>query len=308
MDELLQKLLEAEVLSEETKQTLTEAFNTKLEEALSAAKEEAAADVRAELTEQFIAQKETLIEALDTKVGEYLELELTELKEDIDRFRDLEAEKAQEIVEAKTDMANDLKNDLGKLVEQLDTFLEMRLASEMEELREDLDEVRKNEFGRKIYEAVQAEFVETFADTNSAEATLRETQKRLEDAEAALIESERKLYEHERSQKLSTVLSPLQGRSRDVMEAILSNVETDALEEAYSTFIGRVVRETEEKTSEKEEPVLAEGDSKKTSKDDKKVPVKEQVVITGDKETITESDDTSSKSKLDELRKLAGIV
>ena len=42
MDELLQKLLEAEVLSEDTKKELETAFSEKLEEAINVAKEEAA--------------------------------------------------------------------------------------------------------------------------------------------------------------------------------------------------------------------------------------------------------------------------
>ena len=51
MNELLQKLLEAEVLTDETKTELEEAFKSQLDEAITAAKEDAAADVRAELSQ-----------------------------------------------------------------------------------------------------------------------------------------------------------------------------------------------------------------------------------------------------------------
>ena len=108
MDELLQKLLEAEVLTEETKKELKTAFETKLNEAVEAAKAEAAADVRAELTEQWVNERDALVEAVDAKVGDYLDGEIEELKADIERFRDLEAEAAEKLVEAKALMAEEL--------------------------------------------------------------------------------------------------------------------------------------------------------------------------------------------------------
>lgn len=305
MKELLQKLLDADVLSEETKKQLEQAFTTQLEEAIAAAKESTAADVRAELTEQWIKERDTLIEAIDSKVGEFLETEMTELREDIDRFRDLEADYAEKLVEAKGDMANELKDDLKDLVEKIDAFLEIRLASEIEELREDIETVRKQEFGRKIFEAFADEFLQNYGDENSAESTLRETTKRLTDVENALEESERKRAELERSQKMRDVLAPLAGRTREVMEAILRNVDTENLDEGYKTFIGRVLRETSnDAVSEKEGKVLAEGEKSKV-KDTKKV-ITEGVIKTGDVEKPV-IEEAASTDKLAHLRKLAGI-
>ena len=100
MDELLQKLLESEVLTAETQKELKEAIEQKVTEAVEAAKAEAAADVRAELTEQWVNERDALIEAVDAKVGDFLDSELDELKSDIERFRDLEAESAEKLVEA----------------------------------------------------------------------------------------------------------------------------------------------------------------------------------------------------------------
>jgi hypothetical protein len=308
MNELLQKLLEAEVLSEDTKTELEEAFKTQLDEAIAAAKEEAAADVRTELTEQWVQEKDTLIEAIDTKVGEFLESEVDELKEDIERFRDLEAEFAEKLVEAKAAMADELKGDLADLVEKIDSFLEIRLAAEIEELREDIDQVRQNEFGRRIFEAFAEEFTFNYADEESAEATLREAEERLADTEAALEEAERKLANMERKDKMFKVLSPLSGRSREVMEAILKNVDTNNLEEAYNVFIGRVLRETSHDAadSEKEGKVLAESEEKKK-------PVTEGVAVTGDKEEVLEESEDHAKKqaeadKLAHIRRLAGIT
>lgn len=328
MEELLNKLLEAEVLSEESKKELEEAFQEKLAEASEAAKKETAADVKAELTEQFVAEKEALVEAIDAKVTEFLTNEIDELKEDIERFRDLEAEYAEKLVEAKAAMSEELQGDLSELVEKIDAFLEIRLSDEMEELREDLDEVRKNDFGRKIFESFADEFMSSYSDEESAEATLREMEARLAETEEALVEAESARADLERDAKMDEILSSLSGRQKDVMEAILKNVDTDKLEEGYKTFIGRVIRETEE-DSEKEGKVLAESDSededddddddddkkKKSKKDsdkdddkDDKKEVKEGRVVTGDTEDmITEDADPALAAHLAHLRKLAGI-
>lgn len=312
MEELLNKLLEAEVLSEETKKELEETIKTRLEEAEKSAREEAEKSVRAELTEQWVKERDALIDAVDAKVTEYLENETSELREDIERFRDLEAEQAEKLVEAKGEMAGELKKDLQELVERLDAFLEIRLAAEFDELREDLDDQKKKDFGRRIFEAVADEFRHNYIDEESTEAELAETRERLDDTEKALEESERKRESLERIRKLEEILEPLEGRTRDVMEAILKNVATSQLHEGYKTFIGRVLKETEEdseKTSEKEEKVLAEGETSK-----KKLEKDEAVEKTGDVETDESEEDNGNENvkKLDEgtrrrLQRLAGV-
>ncbi len=305
MNELLQKLLEAEVLSEETKTELENAFKTQLDEAIEAARTEAAADVRAELTEQWITQRDQLIEAIDNKVSDYLENEISELKEDIERYRDLEAEYAEKLVESKAAMKDELQSDLLQLVEKLDAFLEIRLTAELEELREDIDYVRQNDFGRRIFEAVASEYMSNFVDEESATKTLRETEERLSEVTISLKEAEQEINKMKRAAKLEEILAPLAGKQREVMEAILRNVNTENLEEGYKTFIGRVLSETEE-TSEKEEEVLAEGSL--DNEEDNTITEDSGVLKTGDEEVVTESDNSFANSaELAKWRKLAGI-
>lgn len=300
MDELLQKLLEADILSVSTKKELEEAMASKLNEAIELAKSEAAADVRAELTEQWIQERDALIEAVDSKVNEFLAAELEELKEDVERFRDLEAEYAEKLVEAKAQMSDELKGDLSELVEKIDAFLEIRLNAEVEELKEDIAEVRKNTFGRKVFEAFAAEYASSYADDESLEGTLRETEQRMQDMASALEEAEHKIAVMEREQKMAEVLEPLSGRSLEVMEAILRNVPTEQLAEGYKTFIGRVLKETAQPAdaSEKEEKVLAEG----AKKGEKEVVTK---VVTGnDEDLIKEEKAESDAQHLSESAKL----
>lgn len=314
MEELLQKLLEAEILTEDTRKELETAFKAQLDEATTAAKDETAADVRAELTEQWIVERDSLIEAIDSKVGEMLVTEMNELKGDIESFRDLEAEYAEKLVEAKGEMGDELKGDLKELVEKIDSFLEMRLKSEMTELKEDIAEVRKNDFGRRIYEAVATEFADNHADKRTTAKTLRETKARLADTASALAESETKLATMERALKLDKVLSPLAGQQREVMEAILKTVDTNKLEEGYKTFIGRVIRESEKDVkSEKESgKVLAEG-TLEDGKDGTDKKLEEGAKVTGDaKDDVTlneaEGNVQVESANAARLRKLAGIT
>jgi len=246
MDELLKKLLDAEILTEDTKKELETAFKAKLDAAAQEARAEAQASVAAELNEQWITERETLIEAIDAKVTEALAEELIELRSDIERFRDLEAEYAEKLVESKEEMAAVLKSDISELIEKLDAFLEIRLTSELDELREDFAEIKKNEFGKKVFESFVAEFKKHYAGDDSIESRLTETEQRLDDSLTALEESEKKTAKLERKIKLESVLAPLSGKTREVMEAILKNVDTLMLEDAYKTYVGRVLKETSE--------------------------------------------------------------
>lgn len=314
MDELLKKLLEAEVLTEETKSEIESAVKKQIDETIAAAREEATATVTAELNEQWITERETLIEALDAKITEALTEEIADLKSDIDRFRDLEAEYAEKLVEAKGEMADQLKGDVAQLIEKLDAFLEIRLSAELEELREDFDAVKKQQFGKTVFEAFVEEFKKHYAADDSVESKLTETEQRLEDTLTALESAEKKAAKLERSIKLESVLKPLSGRSREVMEAILKNVETSMLEEAYKTYVGRVLKEsTDVETSEKEDSVLAEGEAKPavagvTKNGDDAALQQEQQSLTEAEAAADEVAPTITESEKLRLRRLAGLV
>lgn len=311
MEEVLQKLLEAEVLSADTKKDLEAAFAAKISEAVEEVKEATTTEVKAELAEQWITERDALIEAIDSKVTEFLNDEFVELKEDINRFRDLEVEYAEKLTESKAQMSSELQGDMAQLVEKIDSFLEIRLTSELTELREDIQVQKENVFGRKIYEAVASEFSDKYAKDDDMSSTLAETETRLGDTAAALKESESKLAKIERSNKLTEVLSSLTGRKREVMEAILKNVSTSQLEEGYKTFIGRVLKETEESDEGKE--VIKEDASADKSKIKKRKLPENLKVVTGDDEGKLNEEQLENKTQLSEsakkdLRKLAGLV
>lgn len=309
MDELLKRLLESDVLTEETQQKISEALQQHIQAITEEAEKEAELRVRAELTEQFVNERNMLIEAVDAKVMELLEGEIAELKEDIERFRDLEAEYAGKLVQEKEVMAEQLKQDMATLLKTLDSYLEERLQMEFEELKEDIEDAKKDRWGRNIFETFAEEFAARFVDEDSLQAKLHEATEKLEETYSKLAAVESKNQSLIRESKMNALLEPLQGRQREVMETILQTVDTDKLDETYTKFIGRIINESVNPKSEKESVrVLAEGDKQSAKVSER---LSEQVVVKdGNKQqTVVESyndKQTLSEDTVVALRRLSG--
>lgn len=290
MDEILQKLLQSELLSEETRTQLTEQWTKAVEDFKTQVREETSLAVRSELAEQWIAERDELVAKVDGFVADALINEMTELKADIERFRDLEAEHAAQIIEEKHKLAEEVASELDGLVDKIDAFFEVRLAAELEELKEDLDVVKQNEFGRKIYEAFASTFATAHVDEDTTVQRLRVAESKLADAERALARAEQARETLVRESKMEQLLANLSGKKREQMEMVLKNVDTNKLEESYKYFITRVLKEDTAPSA-----VLSEG-----------AGTKKTTVVTGDAPVVE-----TAAPKLDEsllkLQRLAGI-
>jgi len=313
MDELLQKLVESELLTEDTKKQLEETLSRKMEEKAQQIREEVEAEVKTDLAEKYAQDKEELVEAMDTALEKALNEEIAELKEDIERFRDLEAEYAEKLVETRQQMAENVKNDMTKLLEGLDAYVDQRLHAELDELRESIEDVRKENHGRKILETIGEEYRRMFTEEDDYEQKVLEKEEALNKVNEQLKEAKDRLRSVEREQKMEDVLESLSGQKREVMAAILQGIPTERLDEAYRRYIGKVLRESNEDSSEKDNSVLAEGKNEEnTDSDDFVVATGDSKVVVEDVDTITESVDGFPNYKLDEvtrnrLKILSGI-
>lgn len=296
MDEILQKLLSSELLSEDAKAEISSQWTSAVDNYKQVVREEVTLEVRSELAEMWATEKDALVEKVDTFVAGKLAEEIEELKADIERFRDLEAEYAAKIVESKHYMAEQLSQELDQLVDKMDAFFELRLSEEMDELREDLEVVKQNEFGRKIFEAFANEFGKSYIDEDSIQSKLTVAESKLSDAQTAIARLEAAQAKMVREAKMEKILAPLSGKKREQMEFVLSNVETSRLEEAYNHFVGRILKEDAPAVRQTEEP------AKQT------LTESATVVVTGE-ETITESQSkpVARGDKFSHLRKLAGM-
>lgn len=299
MHELLEKILAADVLTEETKAELATAFNQLVEEKVEAAKAEAEADVRTQLTEQWITERDHLIDALDAQVSSLLEAEISELKQDISDFRDLEVEYAGKLVEARKELAGQLDSDIHALAESLDGFISIKMKAEFDELKESITEVRQNELGRKVFEMFAREYQVSHINKTDLEKQVTESAKTVEAVKAKLVESESRFEAVQREVKLGELLSTLSGKQREVMETILKAIPTEKLEEGYNMFLSRVLKES--KQPAKEGKVLAESAEKSA----------DSAVVTGDlpqdRRIVEESVAPVANPHLQEMRRLAGL-
>lgn len=243
MDEILQNLLSSELLSEDARAEISSKWNTAVESYKTQVREEVSLEVRGELAEQWATERDTLIENVERFVSTKLVEEIEELKADIERFRDLEAEFAEKIVEEKHSMASKLSEELDQLVDKMDAFFELRLSEEFTELREDLEVVKQNDFGRRIFEAFATEFNKTHIDEESTTSKLAAAVAKLEDAQSVIAKLEESQSKMIRESKLEKLLAPLSGKKREQMAFVLQNVETSRLEEGYNHFITRILKE-----------------------------------------------------------------
>lgn len=309
MDEILKTLMESEILTEDNKKQISEGLATYLAEKEQEMRAELEATVTATLTEQFIADKEALVEAVDTKLDEVLKKELEELRESIEQFRDLEAEFAAKEVALKEEMAKKLEESLENLVDVVDDFLEHRLTQEFSELRESIEEVKKVEFGRKLFEAYQQVFNENFNDEEGLRNQIVETKNKNLELQKKLEENSQLLESLKREKAMGKALENLHGRPREVMEAILRSVKTEKINETYERYIERVLHESAKAGSEKEikseesgQSVLAESvavvDKTKTVNGDSQTALNEGAAV-----GATVDGDLKTR-----LRKLAGLA
>lgn len=303
MDEILKKLLESELLNEETKTALSESFTN----AVQQIREDVTAEVKLQLTEEFVKAQEQLVEAIDAKLDNQIKVELDELKEDIDNFRDLEVEYAEKLVEEKDRMATLLGEQIDELVDKLDAFLEVRVSEEFTELQEDIEATRKLDFGRKMFEAFESEFKQfRKVDTSKVEQELAEAKDKLSDATQRLQEIEKQRVSEARQTKLASLLEGVEGMAKEQLKVILSNIPTEKLDEAYKIYAPRVVKESlDKKVGEKQESkqVVTES-TKETAK---------VVLVTGNEQLDEDlellSEDKQKQTKqLDRMKQLAGLT
>lgn len=312
MKELLDKVL-SEVLTEESRAELSETIQTAITEAVDAQVAEKQDALVVEYAAQFAADREALIEAIDTKVEEMLQEQLTDLADDISNFRDLEVEFATRLVQEKAALAEAVEADMKQLVERLDTFLELRLSEEVDQLKESIEEVRKINTGMRIFEAFKDE-VQQFVNADNGldvmATELAEAKAELARRDEALNEAKQQLQMADRKEKLEDTLSSLQGRPREIMEAVLKSIPTEKLQETYDKFIDRVLHESVTKSSEKESatpveaPVLAEG----KELENHETLNENLTVVTGDNEDADEIDKPVVLSEAARhMQRLAGI-
>jgi hypothetical protein len=235
------------VISEEIKSEIESSWNSKIQET----RDQMTAELREEFAQKYEHDKSALVEALDTMVGDRLQVELAELAED-----------RNQLIEAKTKYAKKMKGDSEKMKE----FVLRQLATELKELHEDRKSVAENvsKLESFIVNALAKEISEFHTDKKDLVDTkvklVRENKEKFEAVKAEFISKASKLIENVVTSKLTAEMTQLKedieaARKNDfgrrIFESFASEYASSHLNEKSETAkLLKLVKQTEAQLEE----------------------------------------------------------
>lgn len=312
-------------------------FRSKLDEQTTVSREVVSSKLKAEIlklretkralsnerlayADKLSAVKETL--ALDhakrlRKIDEFVVRQVEkELKEFLEDHKALVKTRVKLVSESRSKLKETQARFVKQAASKVEKMVNETLGREMTQLHEDLEKNRQNMFGRRIFEAVAAEFMTSYLSEGTE---IRKLQNVIEANEQALADAKGKLNEAvktgqvavrkahlaedraTRTKMLSELLTPLRGEKRQVMEGMLETVKTSALRESFNKLLPVVLDETSRKAPAAR-TVLTE--------QEKRVP-RTQTVVTGGQRSNRLSEAFDAEAQIDpdiaQVIKLAGI-
>jgi len=366
MIDALKTLFENDVVSQEVRAQIEEAWESKVAEN----RQSATAELREEFAQKYEQDKTSMVEAIDTLleerlgeeiaefaddrkqlaeakakyavamrenatllkgfVVEQLQTEITELRADkvamaesyakLEEFvvealaseiaefnedkKDLAETKVRLVREAKTHFAKVKTDFIERSATAVSEMVAKGLDKEITALKEDIDTARKNDFGRKIFEAFAAEYGTSYLNENSETAKLMKVlsakDKQLSEAktfaakaktlaESAGKERSRLVEAAKREKIMNELISPLGKDQREIMTDLLESVQTTRLQKSFDKYLPSVI---DGNTPAKRKAAITEGKE-----------------ITGNREetmTATKADEESISNVVD-IKRLAGL-
>jgi len=267
----------------------TKHFERHLEEALKAEISELRAD-----RENFA----NAIKKLESFVAENLKKEISEFADD---KADLACTKVAVVVEGKKKLQALQESFIKKASGLVESTVTNTLKKELLQLKEDIQEAKQNNFGRKIYEAFATEFSATHlnerAEVKRISNQLAAMEQKLSEAREAQAIAESKASERAaeikrinesaaRQNTLNELLKPLSRDKASVMKQLLESVPTHKLNDAFKKYLN---------------PVMSGNAPTAT----KQTVVESHTEVTGDRTTQTKAE---SLNNVIEIRRLAGLT
>ena len=363
MLDALKTLFENDVVSEDVRRELEEAWTAKVKEN----RLQVTAELREEFAQKYEHDKQTMVEAIDSLVSEKLQEEIAEFAEDrkqlaeakakyavamrenastlkhfvveslakeikelhddqkavaenfakLEEFvveslareiaefyedkKDLAETKVRLIKEAKVHLAKVKDNFIQRSAKAVSETVDKALRGEMTQLKEDIEVARRNDFGRKLFEAFASEYANSYLNENSETAKLLQVvavkDKQLAEAKAfaakakQLVESQKadkqRLVEAaERKEIMNELIAPLSRQQKEIMADLLESVQTNRLRSAFDKYLPAVI---DGNTPAKQKATLTEGKE-----------------VTGNRE-IKNSSRTEDDSNVIDIKRLAGL-
>jgi len=364
MLDALKTLFENDVVSDEVRRELEEAWDSKIKENKLAA----TAELREEFAQKYEHDKTTMVEAIDSLVTERLSEEMKEFTQDrkqlskakakyavamrenaglmkgfvmdslkkevtelheeqkamannfskleefivdalaneISEFyedkKDLAETKVKLIKNAKTHLNTVKENFIQRSAKAVSTTVDKALRGEISQLKEDIDTARKNDFGRKLFEAFANEYQGSYLNEKSETSKLLKVvntkDKQLAEAKAFAVKAKRVVEAQEVAKKqlietakrkeiMHSLIAPLGNQQQDIMKDLLETVQTNRLQSQFEKYL----------------PTVIEGDAPEKAK---KAKLTEGTEVTGNRETVQTSKSVDDSNVID-IKRLAGI-
>jgi ATP-dependent Clp protease adapter protein ClpS len=214
----------------------------------------------------------------------------------------------QDIAETKVRLVREGRNALAKMKEQfiqraaklVENTVEKTLSKEIGQLKEDIEAARRNDFGRKLFEAYASEYQNSYLNEKSETAKLLKVidKKDLQVAEAhhavaqatQILESKeaqvKALMESKQRQEImNELVAPLANTQKAIMTELLESVHTSKLRGSFDKYL----------------PAVIAGEAPQ-----KKKALVEAKEVTGNKETHSVGS-SEHENNIFNMRRLAGI-
>ncbi len=363
MLDALKTLFENDVVSEDVRQQIQEAWDQRVVEN----RQEVTAELREEFAQKYEHDKSTMVEAIDSLVSEKLAEEISEFTEDrkqlaeakakyavamrenatlmkdfvidqlgaevselhedqkamAENFSKLEefvveqlaqeiaefAEDKKDLAETKVKLVKEAKSHFAKVktdfiersATKVSEIVESTLNSEIGQLKEDIEEARRNDFGRKLFEAFASEYSNSYLNEKSETAKLMQVigvkdqqlaeaktfaTKAKQLAESVTVEKQRLIESAKRATVLNELTAPLSKDQKDIMSDLLESVQTPKLRAAFDKYL----------------PTVIDGNTPA-----KKKALTEGKEITGNREEMTTNSRQAEDNNVVDIRRLAGL-
>jgi hypothetical protein len=236
---------------------------------------------------------------LEDFIVEQLAKEIAEFQED---KKDLAETKVRLVREGKSHVAKVKSDFIKKSAALVSETVQKGLTTELNQLKEDIDTARRNDFGRKIFEAFSNEYINSHLNEKSETAKLLKVidAKEAQIAEAKVFASKAKTLAESaakakatlqesvtREKILNDLVSPLSKDQRDIMTDLLESVQTRRLQSAFEKYL----------------PTVIEGG--KPAK--QKAPLTEGKEVTGNKTSNQITAKNAKDHNVIDIKRLAGL-
>jgi hypothetical protein len=242
------------------------------------------------MADKFAQLEEFVVESLAKEIAEFYE----------DK-KDLAETKVKLVKEAKSKFAEVKKDFLAKSANLVSETVGKTLNKEIGQLKEDIETARKNDFGRKLFEAFASEYAGSYLNEKSETAKLLKVidvkEKQIKEAKTLAVKA-KKLAESAAAEKtvlvetakrekiLNDLVAPLAKDQREIMTDLLESVQTNRLQSQFDKYLPAVI---DGKGPAKQKAVLAEAKE-----------------ITGNKEETNVSSQADDGNVID-IKRLAGL-